>query len=49
MCHNFFFKDMFKLGEMNPINFYIEAYGKYTNSGIIWTQFDFKQILLLDS
>jgi len=28
---------MFNLGEIIPINFYIEAYGKYTNSIIIWT------------
>jgi len=33
----FSFKDMFKLGEIIPINFYIEAYGKYTIFSIIWT------------
>ena len=29
------FKDMFKIEEIIPINFYIKAYGKYTNSSII--------------
>jgi len=28
---------MFKLGELIPINFYIETYGKYTSYSIIWT------------
>jgi len=37
MFHHFLFKDMFQLGEIIPINFYIEAYGKYTNSSIMWT------------
>jgi len=36
-----FIKDMFKLGEIIPINFNIEAYGKYTNSSIIWILIDF--------
>ena len=32
---------MFQLGEIIPINFYIEAYGKYKNSSIMWTLIDF--------
>jgi len=42
LFHHFFFKDMFNLGEIIPFNFYIKAYGKYTNSIIIiWTLIDF--------
>ena len=33
---------MFNLGEIIPINFNIEAYGKYTNSFIIWILIDFE-------
>jgi len=32
---------MFQLEEIIPINFYIEAYGKYKNSSIMWTLIDF--------
>ena len=32
---------MFQLGEIIPINFYIEAYGIYTNSIIMWTLINF--------
>jgi len=32
---------MFMLGEIILINLNIEAYGKYTNSSIIWTSIDF--------
>jgi len=32
---------MFQLGEIIPIIFYIEAYGKYTNSSIMWFLIDY--------